>query len=175
MGTVVLIRGVLRGMEHETGCDVLARKHSVDSGSRYSEGFVLNAPVDLPDGEYFSLTFWFRSGRSKTKVVHLMTTDFFGSCPLAGPVAIRTIRVNAGTANHCVMRFIHLKTDLPVAATSWVTAINTIAPAPELPMGFTPRLGGKFLKRPFFRERPVSQKLRLPVLVETAIEGRGKR
>jgi hypothetical protein len=53
MGTVVLIRGVLRGMEHETGCEVLVRKHSIESGSpRYSEGFVLNAPVDLPEGEY---------------------------------------------------------------------------------------------------------------------------
>lgn len=55
MGKVVLIRGVLRGTESETRCEVLARQHSVESGfrgSRYSEAFVLNAPLDLPDGTY---------------------------------------------------------------------------------------------------------------------------
>ena len=55
MGKMVLIRGVLRGMERETRCEVLVREHSVKSGfrgPRYSEGFVLNAAEDLLDGEY---------------------------------------------------------------------------------------------------------------------------
>jgi hypothetical protein len=39
-------------MNREASCEVLARRHSVQDGSSYSEGFVLNAPADLPDGEY---------------------------------------------------------------------------------------------------------------------------
>lgn len=52
MGKVVLIHSVLHGMEHETCCKVLARKQSFESGSRCSDGFVLNAPDDLPDRDY---------------------------------------------------------------------------------------------------------------------------
>jgi hypothetical protein len=39
-------------MERETTCEVLARKTASQNGLAYSEGFVLSAPADLPDGEY---------------------------------------------------------------------------------------------------------------------------
>ncbi len=39
-------------MEREAKCEVLARKTSNQEGLRYSDGFVLNAPSGLPDGEY---------------------------------------------------------------------------------------------------------------------------
>ena len=51
-GAAVLIPGVLRGMGCEVKCEVLARKQSPDLGPEYSEGFVLNAPADLPEGDY---------------------------------------------------------------------------------------------------------------------------
>ena len=55
MSSVVLVPGVLRGMEREAKCEVLARKTSNDEGLLYSEGFVLNAPSGLPDGEYVAI------------------------------------------------------------------------------------------------------------------------
>jgi hypothetical protein len=51
-GLAVMIAGVLRGMGCETNCEVLARKQSPDLGPEYSEAFILNAPADLPEGEY---------------------------------------------------------------------------------------------------------------------------
>jgi hypothetical protein len=39
-------------MEREANCEVLARKQSPPAGSDYVEGFVMNAPQSLPDGEY---------------------------------------------------------------------------------------------------------------------------
>ena len=51
-GAAVLIPGVLRGM----GCDGEVRgtrpQQSPDLGPEYSEGFVLNAPADLAEGDY---------------------------------------------------------------------------------------------------------------------------
>ena len=52
MGSVVLVPGVLRGMGREAKCQVLARKTSSEESGVYAEGFVLNAPAALPDGEY---------------------------------------------------------------------------------------------------------------------------
>ena len=52
MGSVVLVPSLLCGMERETNCEVLARKTAKEDGPAYSEGFVLGAPFDLPDGEY---------------------------------------------------------------------------------------------------------------------------
>jgi hypothetical protein len=52
MSSVVLLPGVLRGMDREEKCEVLARKTSSQAGAVYCEGFVLNAPAGLPDGEY---------------------------------------------------------------------------------------------------------------------------
>ena len=52
MSSVVLLSGVLRGMEREERCEVLARKSTKAAALAYSEGFVLNAPADLADGEY---------------------------------------------------------------------------------------------------------------------------
>jgi hypothetical protein len=51
-GAAVLIPGALRGMGCEVKCEVLAREQSPDLGPEYSEGFVLNAPADLPEGDY---------------------------------------------------------------------------------------------------------------------------
>ena len=53
IGSVVRMDGVVRGMDREAHCDVLVRKGDPGTGSDYSDGFVLNAPADLPDGEYF--------------------------------------------------------------------------------------------------------------------------
>lgn len=51
-GSIVVRHGVLRGMEHEATCMVLAREESPSFGSDYSDAFVMNAPSDLPDGTY---------------------------------------------------------------------------------------------------------------------------
>ena len=47
-GAAALIPGAGR----EVKCEVLARRQSPDLGPEYSEGFVLNAPADLPEGHY---------------------------------------------------------------------------------------------------------------------------
>jgi hypothetical protein len=54
MRSVVLIHGVLRGMGHEAGCDMVAIKESQpdDRSPVYSRWSVLDAPRDLPDGRY---------------------------------------------------------------------------------------------------------------------------
>jgi hypothetical protein len=58
MGTVVLLRAILKGMGHEVECDVIARRLAPDPRervsltSKYSDCSVLTAPTDLPDGEY---------------------------------------------------------------------------------------------------------------------------
>jgi hypothetical protein len=48
----VLESGALRGMEREANCDVLARKQSSDLDSDYAWASIVNAPAELPDGEY---------------------------------------------------------------------------------------------------------------------------
>jgi hypothetical protein len=56
MGTVVLLRAILKGMGREVECEVIAWRSSADAAntplSKYSSCSVLNAPADLPDGEY---------------------------------------------------------------------------------------------------------------------------
>ena len=52
MGSVVLLPALLRTIHMEAKCEVLARKNPLSGGSLYSEGFVLNAPPGLPNGEY---------------------------------------------------------------------------------------------------------------------------
>jgi hypothetical protein len=58
VGTVVLLRAILKGMGREVECEVIAWRSPADAAntasslskcSRYS---VLNVPSDLPDGEY---------------------------------------------------------------------------------------------------------------------------
>ncbi len=44
--------GVLRGIGLEAKCEIIVRKSTSPGTSAYSEGFVLNAPPELPDGEY---------------------------------------------------------------------------------------------------------------------------
>ena len=39
-------------MQREVKCEVLARKKPSNFDPGYSEGFVLHAPADLPDGNY---------------------------------------------------------------------------------------------------------------------------
>jgi hypothetical protein len=51
-GSIVLRHGVLRGMEQEADCMVLARKELSSYGSDYSDAFVMSASTDLPDGTY---------------------------------------------------------------------------------------------------------------------------
>lgn len=58
-GTIVLVRGMLRGMGREAECELLARRNrspepDADGVRRYSyTGWqVLQAPSDFPDGEY---------------------------------------------------------------------------------------------------------------------------
>jgi len=52
MGQIVVLRGVLRGKQHQSTCEVVARKHSANLKSNYSDCFVLTAPEDLPNGSY---------------------------------------------------------------------------------------------------------------------------
>lgn len=60
MGMIVLVRGSLEGMGREAECEVVAMKRTIIDEQRlrphisevYSDCGVLNAPSDLPDGEY---------------------------------------------------------------------------------------------------------------------------
>ena len=54
MRFAVLCRGVLRGMGRETSCELLATKTVVPEASRavYSHCAIIEAPSDLPDGDY---------------------------------------------------------------------------------------------------------------------------
>ena len=58
---IVLLHGQLRGMGREEGCDLLARRKAPEEGTgpqmpvEYSDCVILNAPADLPDGDYILL------------------------------------------------------------------------------------------------------------------------
>ena len=54
MRFAVLIKGTLRGMGREAACELLATKTVVPEASRpeYSHCAVIEAPSDLPDGDY---------------------------------------------------------------------------------------------------------------------------
>jgi hypothetical protein len=54
MRSVVLIRGLLRGMGREVPCEMLAirESHSQTGQAVYSRCSVIDAPMDLPDGVY---------------------------------------------------------------------------------------------------------------------------
>ena len=58
-GPIVLLHGYVRGMRRDAECDILARKVSVAAKTRpgspdytYSDCAIIDAPADLPDGEY---------------------------------------------------------------------------------------------------------------------------
>jgi hypothetical protein len=55
MGSITRVSGVLLGMGFVAHCDVLARMTQCKNHRAYSEGFVLNAPDDLPDGDYVAI------------------------------------------------------------------------------------------------------------------------
>ena len=60
MGKIVLVRGVLRGMDREAECDVIVLRSAAlrraaahtDAEHVYADFEVLDAPGDLPEGEY---------------------------------------------------------------------------------------------------------------------------
>src|ERR1700680_214586 len=54
MRFAVLMKGVLRGMGHQTPCELLATKTVVPEASRpvYSHCAIIEAPSDLPYGDY---------------------------------------------------------------------------------------------------------------------------
>jgi len=54
MRFAVLMKGVLRGMGHQAPCELLATKTVVPEASRpfYSHCAIIEAPSDLPDGDY---------------------------------------------------------------------------------------------------------------------------
>lgn len=60
MGMIVLVRGYLRGMGREADCEVVAMKRTIEHMRKsrrhfeeiYSEFGVIDAPPDLPDGDY---------------------------------------------------------------------------------------------------------------------------
>ncbi|HET7346422.1 MAG TPA: hypothetical protein VFJ10_03785 [Acidobacteriaceae bacterium] len=61
--SMVLARGILRGMGREAPCELLLRKQPLDHldrhgmrAYRYIEWTILHAPLDLPDGEYTVIT-----------------------------------------------------------------------------------------------------------------------
>ena len=51
-GSAVLLAARLRGMGREANCDLLARKQPPHLGQGYTWASIVNAPTDLPDGEY---------------------------------------------------------------------------------------------------------------------------
>jgi len=51
-GSIVLLPRLLRGKQQEAKCEILARKSLSPEGPGYTDGFVLNAPPALLDGEY---------------------------------------------------------------------------------------------------------------------------
>jgi hypothetical protein len=58
-GTLTLLPGNLRGLGVDAKCEVLARRLSIDTGSKpvqrpyvYTDCSVIGAPADLPAGEY---------------------------------------------------------------------------------------------------------------------------
>jgi hypothetical protein len=59
-GSIVLMRGELRGMGREASCDILARRFDdsdprfLHRSFRYLECSILTAPADLPDGDYIA-------------------------------------------------------------------------------------------------------------------------
>ena len=65
MRCVVLIHGMLRGMGRQSECEMLAMKETLP-GRRpvYSRCSVIEAPAELPDGEY---TVSFDDGTVKVK------------------------------------------------------------------------------------------------------------
>ena len=60
MGMIVLVRGSLQGMGREVECEVVAMKRTIINPPRvrpqikevYSDCGVVDAPSDLPDGNY---------------------------------------------------------------------------------------------------------------------------
>ena len=51
-GKAVLVHASLHGMQRQAECDVMARRCVVETGFKYTGGFILHAPPDLPEGEY---------------------------------------------------------------------------------------------------------------------------
>lgn len=49
---LVLLAGVVRGMQRADRCEVMACRYKSGNDDIYSDEFVLSAPEDLPDGEY---------------------------------------------------------------------------------------------------------------------------
>jgi hypothetical protein len=49
---IVLLNGVVHGMEREAQCEILARRLLAGSAVRYSQVSILKADPDLPDGNY---------------------------------------------------------------------------------------------------------------------------
>ncbi len=54
MRSVILIRGLLRGMNREAPCEMLAIQETQTGAANavYSRCSVIDAPMDLPDGDY---------------------------------------------------------------------------------------------------------------------------
>lgn len=89
MGMIVLVRGSLQGMGREVECEVVAMKRTIVNSPRsrpqfnevYSDCGIVDAPGDLPDGEYtvrvgnqlFSTKLrrglWFGQGKALASVV----------------------------------------------------------------------------------------------------------
>jgi hypothetical protein len=52
MGTLVLLRGMLRSQHHEAECELIAHQQSADLSTQYSDCIIVQASADLPDGQY---------------------------------------------------------------------------------------------------------------------------
>jgi len=54
MRSVVLVHGLLHGLGYEARCEMLAMRESAsrEGSSTYSRCSVIDAPMDLPDGDY---------------------------------------------------------------------------------------------------------------------------
>ena len=59
VGAIALVRGTLKGMSREAACELLARRRPLPGANpfsvkryEYTQFSIVQAPVDLPDGDY---------------------------------------------------------------------------------------------------------------------------
>lgn len=90
MGMIVLVRGSLKGMNRVAECEVVAMKRTIVNTRKsrnhydevYTEFAIVEAPPDLPDGEYLV-----RVGR-QTLSAHLCRGLWLSCCELSPKSAV---------------------------------------------------------------------------------------
>lgn len=55
MGTLVLLKGLLLGMQQQAQCEIVARKLSADLSPEYCDCIIVDVSAELPDGPYLAV------------------------------------------------------------------------------------------------------------------------